>query len=604
MKQFFKFMFASMLGTILSGVVLLFLFGMMIAGMVSMAENSFGNSSQKVHVANNSVLRVTFDSPIKERGNPNDVKFNFNDFSSNVGIGLDEIVASFEKAKNDDRIKGIYLDLSGIPTGMASVEEIRNALVDFKTSGKWVVTYGEILTQGAYYLASVSDEIYMYPSGMLDWRGLSAQTFFLKDMLNKLEVDMQIIRGSNNKFKSAVEPFMLDHMSDANKEQTLKYVGGIWDHLLAGISKERGVSVEMLNRYADSLKIQTTADAVALKMIDGAKYADEIQDLFREKLGLSDNDDISFVTLKKYRKVSGKSSKGKVDFDFNKPKVAVIYAVGGIQSGEGSDEVIGSERISKAIRKARLDTSIKAIVLRVNSPGGSALASDVIWRETILAKEAKPFVVSMGDVAASGGYYIACAADRIFAHENTVTGSIGVFGMLPNAQKMLNNKLGVKFDGINTNAHSDLGSIARPLDNFEFNIIQRGVDNIYDDFITKVAEGRSMTKEEVDAIGQGRVWCGTDAINIGLVDEFGDLQNAIDYAAILAEVTDFRTIKLPKQKDPFEELIHELGGMSAQTIMEAMVGEDLPFVKELTFIKDLKKSDRIQARLPFAVEIK
>jgi protease-4 len=604
MKQFFKFMFASMLGTILSGVVLLFLFGIMIAGTVSMAENSFGNSSQKVHVASNSVLRVTFDSPIKERGNPNDLKFNFNDFSSNVGIGLDEIVASFEKAKNDDRIKGIYLDLAGIPAGMASLEEIRNALIDFKTSGKWIVTYGEVLTQGAYYLASVSNEIYMYPAGLLDWRGLSAQTFFLKDMLNKLEVDMQIIRGSNNKFKSAVEPFMLDHMSDANKEQTLKYVGGIWNHLLAGVSKERGVTVDMLNKYADSLKIQSTADAVQLKMIDGVKYADEIQDLLREKLGLSDNYDVSFVTLKKYRKVSGKSSKGKVDFDFNKPKVAVIYAVGGIQSGEGSDEVIGSERISKAIRKARLDTSIKAIVLRVNSPGGSALASDVIWRETILAKEAKPFVVSMGDVAASGGYYIACAADRIFAHENTVTGSIGVFGMLPNAQKMLNNKLGVKFDGINTNAHSDLGSITRPLDNFEFNIIQRGVDNIYDDFITKVAEGRSMTKEEVDAIGQGRVWCGTDAINIGLVDEFGGLQNAIDYAAALAEVTDFRTIKLPKQKDPFEELIHELGGVSAQTIIEAMVGEDLPFVKELTFIQDLKKSDRIQARMPFTVEIK
>lgn len=604
MKQFFKFMFASMLGTILSGVVLLFLFGMMIAGMVSMAESSFGNASQKVHVSNNSVLRVTFDSPIKERGNPNDVKFNFNSFSSNVGIGLDEIVASFEKAKNDDRVKGIYLDLSSVPAGMATIEEIRNALIDFKSSGKWIITYGEVITQGAYYLASVSDEIYMYPTGILDWRGLSAQTFFLKDMLNKLEVDMQIIRGSNNKFKSAVEPFMLDHMSEANKEQTLKYVGGIWNHLITGIAKERGVSADNLNLYADSLKIQTTSDAITLGMIDGAKYADEMQDILRGKLGLSTDDDINFIALKKYRKVSGKTSKGKVDFDFKKPKVAVVYAVGGIQSGEGSDEVIGSERISKAIRKARLDTSVKAIVLRVNSPGGSALASDVIWRETILAKDTKPFVVSMGDVAASGGYYIACAADRIFAHENTVTGSIGVFGMLPNAQKMLNNKLGVKFDGVNTNAHADLGSIARPLDDFEFNIIQRGVDNIYDDFITKVAEGRSMTKEDVDAIGQGRVWCGTDAIAIGLIDEFGDLQTAIDYAAGLAEVSDFRTIKLPKQKDPFEELVEELSGMSAQVIVEAMVGEELPFVKELTFIKDLKKSDRIQARMPFAVEIK
>lgn len=604
MKQFFKFMFASMLGGILSGLVLLFLCGIMITGVVSMTAGSFNDAEKNVYVSSNSVLTMSFDIPIKERSNPSDIKFNFNDFSSIANIGLDEVLATIEKAKSDDRIKGINLNLSSIALGMASLEDVRNALLDFKTSGKWIVTYGEVLTQGAYYLASVSDEIYLYPMGVIDWKGLSAQTYFLKDMLNKLEIDMQIIRGSNNKFKSAVEPFMLDHMSEANKEQTLKYVGGIWNHLVDGIAAERGISSEELNALADSLKIQSTQDAVKYQLIDGAKYPDELESVFREKLSLSDSDDIHFVAFEKYTKAKVKSVKPLAELSFNKSKIAVIYALGGIQSGEGSDEVIGSERISKAIKKARLDSSIKAIVLRVNSPGGSALASDVIWRETVLAKAAKPLVVSMGNVAASGGYYIACAADRIFAQKNTITGSIGVFGMLPNAKKLFNNKLGIQFDGITTNTHSDLGSMARPLDNYEFSIIQKGVDNIYDDFISKVAEGRAMTKEEVDAIGQGRVWSGVDAMEIGLIDEFGGLNEAIAYAAEQVNLTDYRTIKLPRLKAPLEELMEEFGSMSVQTIISTFVGDDLPFMKELAFIKDLQQKDRIQARIPFALEIK
>ncbi|MFT6845903.1 MAG: protease-4 [Flavobacteriales bacterium] len=604
MKQFFKFMFASMLGGILSGLVLLFLCGIMITGVVSMTAGSFNDAEKNVYVSSNSVLTMSFDIPIKERSNPSDIKFNFNDFSSIANIGLDEVLATIEKAKSDDRIKGINLNLSSIALGMASLEDVRNALLDFKTSGKWIVTYGEVLTQGAYYLASVSDEIYLYPMGVIDWKGLSAQTYFLKDMLNKLEIDMQIIRGSNNKFKSAVEPFMLDHMSEANKEQTLKYVGGIWNHLVDGIAAERGISSEELNALADSLKIQSTQDAVKYQLIDGAKYPDELETVFREKLSLSDSDDIHFVAFEKYTKAKVKSVKPLAELSFNKSKIAVIYALGGIQSGEGSDEVIGSERISKAIKKARLDSSIKAIVLRVNSPGGSALASDVIWRETVLAKAAKPLVVSMGNVAASGGYYIACAADRIFAQKNTITGSIGVFGMLPNAKKLFNNKLGIQFDGITTNTHSDLGSMARPLDNYEFSIIQKGVDNIYDDFISKVAEGRAMTKEEVDAIGQGRVWSGVDAMEIGLIDEFGGLNEAIAYAAEQVNLTDYRTIKLPRLKAPLEELMEEFGSMSVQTIISTFVGDDLPFMKELAFIKDLQQKDRIQARIPFALEIK
>jgi protease-4 len=604
MKQFFKFMFASMLGGILSGLVLLFLCGIMITGVVSMTAGSFNDAEKNVYVSSNSVLTMSFDIPIKERSNPSDIKFNLNDFSSTSNIGLDEVLATIEKAKSDDRIKGINLNLSSIALGMASLEDVRNALLDFKTSGKWIVTYGEVLTQGAYYLASVSDEIYLYPMGVIDWKGLSAQTYFLKDMLNKLEIDMQIIRGSNNKFKSAVEPFMLDHMSEANKEQTLKYVGGIWNHLVDGIAAERGISSEELNALADSLKIQSTQDAVKYQLIDGAKYPDELETVFREKLSLSDSDDIHFVAFEKYTKAKVKSVKPLAELSFNKSKIAVIYALGGIQSGEGSDEVIGSERISKAIKKARLDSSIKAIVLRVNSPGGSALASDVIWRETVLAKAAKPLVVSMGNVAASGGYYIACAADRIFAQKNTITGSIGVFGMLPNAKKLFNNKLGIQFDGITTNTHSDLGSMARPLDNYEFSIIQKGVDNIYDDFISKVAEGRAMTKEEVDAIGQGRVWSGVDAMEIGLIDEFGGLNEAIAYAAEQVNLTDYRTIKLPRLKAPLEELMEEFGSMSVQTIISTFVGDDLPFMKELAFIKDLQQKDRIQARIPFALEIK
>ena len=589
MKQFFKFMFASALGLVVGIFLLLFL---LIGIGASMGDKKV------VEVKDKSVLHVKLNKQIKERG----VDSPFGDldagpFAPEASIGLNDILASLKNAANDDKIKGVYLDMQGIPAGMATVEEIRNGLLDFKESGKWIVSYSEIYSQKAFYVASVSDEVWLNPQGMLEWKGLGSQMLFMKGLFEKLEVEPQIIRYG--KFKSAIEPLILDKMSDANRMQTMTYLNDLWNKMLTGVAEGRGTTVEALDKMAQDATIQNGKDALENGLVDGLLFKDEAMANLKTRLEIEDEDEkINFVGLGKYK--DAPAPKKDDEKTGKKEKIAVIYAVGSIEGGQGDDETIGSEKISEEIRKARKDDKIKAIVLRVNSPGGSALASDVIWREMVLAKEAKPVVVSMGDVAASGGYYIACAADTILAQPNTITGSIGVFGVLMNAKKMVNNKLGIMVDTAKTNRFADLGSPFRPLTELERAIIQNGVNEIYTDFITKVAEGRGMAVADVDSIGQGRVWSGEDALEIGLVDKLGGIDDAIEIAANMAEVENYRVVEYPKKQDPIEKMIQDLTGQGEEAFLQRRLGTHYKYIKD---VEELMNMEGVQARLPYQLYI-
>lgn len=588
MKQFIKYVLASAVGLVV-GVFILFA---ILAGIGS----SLGSKSE-VKVSDNSVLHLRLDTEIKERGIKKPFDIDPSTFKPKTSLGLNDILASLEKAAKDDRIKGIYLDVSNVPAGMATVEEIRNGVIRFKESGKWVVAYSEVYSQKGYYVASVADEIWLNPQGMVEWRGLGSQVVFLKNMFEKLELEPQIIRYG--KFKSAVEPLMLEKMSEANRLQTMTYMDALWDKMLQGIAESRGKTVAELDSWAQSAAIRKAEHALQNGLVDRTVYKDEVLAELRSKLGIDkDTDKIEFITLNRYK--DAQIDKKDDSKSSSKDRIAVIYAVGGIDMGEGDDESIGSETISKEIRKARLDDKVKAIVLRINSGGGSALASDIIWRETILAKEKKPFIVSFGDVAASGGYYIACAADTIVAQPNTITGSIGVFGVLFNAQKMLRNKFGISVDTVKTNQFADLGGPLRPLTDVEREIIQEGVNDIYFDFIGKVADGRNLTTDQVDSIGQGRVWSGTDALRIGLVDVLGGIGDAIEIAANKAGLDDYRVVEMPEEKDPMEQLLKQLKGGGQEALLEARLGSYYQYLKDVESMMNMKG---IQARMPFTIYI-
>lgn len=540
----------------------------------------------------NSVLRIDLNGEIKERGVKNPFgEIDLGPFMPKPSLGLNDIIDNLKKAKDDKNIRGIYLEISDPVAGFATLEEVRNALMDFRTSGKFIYAYSEVFSQKAYYLATTANKLYLNPQGALEIKGLSSQLMFFKKMLEKLDVEVQIFR--HGKFKSAIEPFMLDKMSDANRTQVETYLGSLWGHMITGIAKNRNITTNDINEMANNLSVRSPEDAVKYKLVDDLKYEDEVFSAIKKNIGISESDKIHFVSLTDY---SGAFKESKL----SKDKIAVVYAVGEIESGEGDDEKIGSARIAKAIREARLDKNVKAIVLRVNSPGGSALASDVIWRETVLAQKAKPFIVSMGDVAASGGYYISCAADRIFAQPNTITGSIGVFGMIPNAQKALSEKLGITIDTVNTNKHSDVGTILRGVSADEYEYVQQSVEHIYDIFITKVAAGRKTTKNNIDSVGQGRVWSGADAIKINLVDELGGINDAIAYAAKQAKVSDYKLQLLPKQKDPLQELLGNTKDEMETRAMKTNLGEQYKYVKQVKNVLQLKG---VQARLPYEMII-
>lgn len=594
MKQFFGAFFGSILGLLITGIVMALIIGGFIAAGL---KGAFDSGEQKLFtVKDNSVLHLKFDGAITERGMDNPFEeYDLGPFIPPAVLGVRGIVKSIEYAKTDDKIKGIYLDIKHLEAGFASVEEIRNALIDFKTSKKFIYAYSEVYSQKSYYLASTATKLYMNPQGGMEFKGLSAQLMFFKNMLEKLNIEMQIFR--HGKFKSAIEPFMLDKMSEANRLQTETYMNSIWNSILEGISKERGISIDKLNELANNLSIESPESALNNKFVDGLLYEDEVMDLLKKDLKLGVKDKIAFADISKYQK-NVKNPKGKIGS--KQPKIALIYAVGQIESGEGDDETIGSDRIAKAIKDARLDSTVKAIVLRVNSPGGSALASDVIWREMTLAKKVKPTVVSMGDVAASGGYYISCAADRIFAQPNTITGSIGVFGMLPNMQKAFADKLGINVDTVNTNKHSDVGTPFRKVSESEFAYIQNSVEKVYETFIGRVAEGRKTTTALVDSIGQGRVWSGVDALKINLVDELGGTKEALGYAAKMAKLTDYKIEELPKRKDPFSMFLNSKEDEVETRLIKKNLGAQYQF---LDYVKTIMNMKGVQARLPYELSI-
>jgi len=585
MKPFWRNYWAAILASVtltLIGILIIFI------AMPSADAFTYGDHS---------VLKIDFKDRITEKSYS---KIDPSSFSIKEGMGIKEIKTAILEAKDDDKIKGLYLNVSNIHAGMASTEEIRNAIFDFKESGKFVIAYAEMYSQKTYYLATAADEIYLNPAGLVEFRGLGTEIMFFKGIIDKLGIDMQIIRGSNNKFKSAVEPFMLDSMSPANRKQTMTYMNALWNQMLDGISKERNISISKLNEMADSVYVRNSATSLEYNLVDGLKFEDEVFDILKSKTGYGENDNKNFISFAKYAYNEELKEKAKIsdDTEFD---IAIVYAVGGIESGTGGPTTIGSETIAKAIRDARLDDNIKGIVLRVNSPGGSALASDIIWREVVLCTQAgKPIVTSMGDVAASGGYYIACATDRIFAQPNTITGSIGVFGVLPNFGPMLEDKFGITTSRVETNEHSVL-TLTKALTEDEEQIIQDQVDQIYDDFISKVAEGRGMTKEAVDEIGQGRVWAGSDAIDINLVDELGGIDEAIAYVAkeIGKNVSDLSIKHAPNWDDEIAEFLKkmEFDNSNKETKSHTQISTQMMDI--ISTLDKMSAMKGVQARLPF-----
>ncbi len=591
MKDFFKFMFASMVGFILSSILLFLVMMIIIASVVSMSTKNVVVISQK------SVLELKLNTPIPDRAPKTPTSFWVNSFGMNKVVGLDEILKNIEKAKKDDNIKGIYLELSVIPSGIGTMEEIRDKLLEFKESGKFILCYGEAFSQGAYYMATVADKICLQPTGMLQFKGLNAEMLFFKGTLEKLDVDMQIIRPASNRFKSAVEPFFLDKMSDANREQTMVYITSVWDDVLSAISASRHISVAELNRLADSLLVRNGEDALKYKLVDGLYYKDQVMDELRKMLDIGPGKKISMVKLSKYVNVTVKALQSQ----YTPNKIAVIYALGAIQGGEGDDNTIGSDRMAKAIMQARSDSAVKAIVFRVNSPGGSALASDVIRREIELAKAAKPVIASYGSVAASGGYWISCMADKIIADKTSLTGSIGVFGMIPNIQGLMNNKLGITFDHAQTNANASFPSVDRPLTPYEMSVLQFTVDDTYDQFLQLVSGARHLTVEHIGEIAGGRIWPAPKAKEIGLIDEFGGLEKAVKVAAEAAGIENYRLISLPKQKEPLQQIYEALTGQNdEQDVIKKTLGENFRYYQ---LLKDITQTKGVLARLPFEMTI-
>ncbi len=578
-----------MLGFFLVNLIFFFIiFG--IIGTIS----SF-TSPKEFALSENSVLHLKFESEIVDRSSDNPFEsFDFMTGKPQPAMGLNKIIKNINKAKEDENIKGILLDLSVINAGIASIGEIRESLIEFKDSGKFIIAYGEMYTQGAYYLASIADNVYLNPVGALDFRGLNANVMFFKNLLEKIGVDAQIIR--HGEFKSAGEPFYLEEMSEENREQMQSIISSMWNNITNDISKSRNLSVNHLNKVADDFLSRNPTLALDNSIIDGIKYKDEVYSEIKELLDIEEKAEINFVTYSQYNHAPMPKTMIKAGV---RDRIAVIYGMGNIISGEGSDYTMGSDRIAKAIRKARKDENIKAIVFRINSGGGSALASDVMLREIMLAKEEKPVIASFGDVAASGGYYIACAADKIIASPTTITGSIGVFGMIPNMKEFFNDKLGITFDNVKTNELADFASTDRPLKEVERRIIEESIEDVYETFITHVAEGRGLTKETVDNIGRGRVWTGAEAKTIGLVDDFGGLEYAIEQAAEMAELEDYRIIEYPEQKTFFELLMSDMGGVHEYFIKKNL-GESYFYYEQ---IQSIKESTGILTRMPFDIVI-
>jgi protease IV len=597
MKEFFKYMLASMLGFLVIAVVIILVGVMLVFGLIS------ASTDKTVAVEQNSVLHIQFKKEIPER-TPNNPLADLPIIGNGEDkvIGLNDILADIKKAKYDDNIKGIYLDESDMLSGQATTEEIRNALIDFKKSGKFIIAYGEVYTQSFYYLASVADKVYINPKGEFEFHGFNSEITFLKGTLDKLGIEAQIIRVGT--FKSAVEPLILTKMSDANRLQVTSYLGSLYDTFLTNIGTARSINKDTLFNYANELKIQFPEDAMKYKLVDGLKYKDEVLDDLRDRLHIGAKKTIHSVDIADYTKSDDSSDDSDTSDSksSSKNKIAIVYASGDINGGDGGDDNIGSETLSKALRKVRMDDHVKAVVLRVNSPGGSSLASDVIWREVMLTHKVKPIIVSMGDYAASGGYYISCAADSIFAEPNTITGSIGIFAILPNMQKFFNDKLGMTFDGVKTGKYADLGDISRPLTPEETAILQRQVNRGYDEFTQAVADGRHKTQAYINSIGQGRVWTGSQAVKIGLVDRLGTINDAINCAAKKAHINEYQLVSYPEQKSIFNKVGQNFSVQMRTNAVKSELGENYRYYEEVKGITQMMRTP--QMRLPYDVVVR
>ena len=595
MSQFVKFLFASCLGTALALALLVFIGFSMLAGMAGKATEG-----EKVAVKSNSVLELDFKYLIPEK--TNNVPLDPFDFNQKNVLGLTDMVAAIRKAKEDPDIKGIYINATYVMAGKATASVLRDALADFRSSGKFIVSYANYYTQGAYYMASVSDSILLNPVGAVDFRGYSSMIAFFKGMLDKLDVQMKIFYAG--KFKSATEPYRLDKMSDENRLQIREYIAALYDIFISDVSKGRNIPEAELRQIADRFDGRSAESALKAHLVDRIAYEDEAFQLIKNKIGLGEKEKLNRIHIEDYFESRAK----KLDFT-TKDKIAVLYAEGTILDGEkGEVGNIYDVQYVKMLRKIRLDDGVKAVVLRINSPGGSVLASENILREIQLCKQAgKPVVVSMGDLAASGGYYIACTADSIFAEPGTITGSIGVFVMVPILQKTMKDNLGITYDTVRTGKYSAFGTPFYDFSPEESAIIQTRVEAIYEDFLNKVAAGRHKTRDQVHEIAQGRVWPGLKAKEIGLVDDIGGLDRAISAAAKLAGVEKYRTTEFPRTKTGIEQLIDQITRNKDKDdnikswLIRSELGDLYPMYKTM---RDIRRSEGIQARLPYELIIR
>lgn len=584
MKAFFK----TFLAAFLALIIFSFIGVLILIGIISSAT-----SEEKPFVGDNAVLVLDLSNEFKEQSQHS--PFNFLKQGDNEAPALYDMVRMIHHAKSDSSIKGIYILCGTNPNGYAASEELRKAILDFKSSKKFVIAYGETITQKGYYVGNMADKIYCHPEGGVDWSGFAVNLMFLKGALDKLEIQPQIFYAG--KFKSATEPLRETQMTEANRLQTSVWLGDLYSRFLEAASETRKIDTAKLRELAVNGSIQTAHDAETNHLVDGLKYDDQVKKELTNALKQSEREKINFVTFDDY----AKSADYKKENSDN--RIALIYADGDIVSGSSDNEVVGSDAFRALIRKVRLDKNVKAIVFRVNSPGGSSLASDVIWREISLARKDKPVIVSMGDVAASGGYYISCNADSIFANANTITGSIGVFSIVPNFQSFFKNKLGITFDGVKTAPYADMGSGDRPLNETEKRFFQAGTDSIYRTFKTRVADGRKKDTAYISSIAQGRVWTGARGLEIGLVDRIGTLQDAINCAARITKLgSDYRIKEYPEKKTLLEQIMNNYKRSIKTDLIKEEIGES-----EFRAYKELKKVKQMvgipQTRLPFLVDI-
>lgn len=585
--KFLRNLLAAIIGCLIAFGVLFLMFIIFISLV--------GSAEDKVVVNSNSVLELQLQQPIKDY-----VGSNGDDpFSSlfEESLGLNTILHAIKVAKDDDKIKGISINNNFLMAGLAQTKALRNALKEFKEEGKFVYAYGDFYMQKDYYLASVADSIFLNTVGSMDYKGLSSEVLFFKDLQEKTGVKMEVIR--HGKYKSAVEPFLSNEMSDANRTQIKELIGSIWGSMIADISEGRNISAQDLNIIADTLGGRSPELAIASGLIDAAVFYDQYEAKLKVATGISLEEDINYVSLEDYAIGANKKKIHK-----GKDKIAVIYAQGEIMYGEGGPDIIAQGIINRALIKAREDKNVKAIVLRVDSPGGNALTSDLIWREVELAKEVKPVVVSMGNVAASGGYYIAAGADKIYAEPTTITGSIGVFGVVPNMSELAAD-IGINAEQVGTNKNSVDYSLFEPMTDRYRNVVQEGVEEVYQTFLSRVAQGRNISMEKADSLAQGRVWSGVDAKRLGLIDELGGLEDAIEEAASLAGLDTYRIRNYPKYKSGFERFLEDYASASIkvkQSFIEEEIGaEAYSILKE---VKAAMEQKGIQARMPFALNIK